>query len=355
MKVLGAVSAVALALLPTGVARAACAPAWQPVQGVRAGDVALASVSASSPTDVWAVGRGLAEHWDGAHWFHVVTPRLPNARFADVVAVDSRHAWLVGTAGRTALLEHWNGRRWSRVTVPRGGGLSLDAVDAPADDDVWIAGNRRDRGVLLHWNGRTLTTHGVPPLRGSYVDVSAASAGDVWALGDGDHPVAAHWNGRRWTTWRLRPPGNASLGVRALERVPGGDVLAVGVIFPSVDMDTLTADAWGVVFRWAGTSWTRIVFGFDGSYAAYDAVAASPYGTWIANTDTDPFNPQGGTRLLRMEQPDGVTTLPQGHVVTSLAWDGRFVWAVGWIGSGSADPNDYRYAEFRPLIERLGC
>lgn len=350
-----AVLAVAGWLAVSGSAHAACVPSWQPVPGVHAGGITLEAVSASSPTDVWAVGRNLAEHWDGAHWFRARMPTVENARLRDVAAADDDQAWAVGNAGAVGLIDRWDGRRWRRVPLRDAHGLDLEAVGASGPSDAWAVGRRGANAVVLHWDGRSWRSSPLPRLHGALVDVVAPAPNDVWAIGRAMHNVAVHWDGRRWSKTILQlPPGNPDVRVYGLAQTANG-VVAVGVIAPTVEMDTLTGDGWGVVYRSGGGTWTRIVLERDGSYASYEAAQASPYGTWIASNDTDPFSPQGGTRLFTLERPAAQTMLPVGNVVDALAWDGRFLWAVGWVGTGQANPNDYTFARFRPLIMRYGC
>src|SRR5712692_3003 len=99
----------------------------------------LTSVSADSPTDAWAVGtylydtRGihgtLTLHWDGTSWSKVRSPSPSgfnnNALYA-VSASSATDVWAVGyyTSDETGfdktLTLHWDGRRWSQVKSPNG-------------------------------------------------------------------------------------------------------------------------------------------------------------------------------------------------------------------------------------------
>jgi hypothetical protein len=93
----------------------------------------LTDVSAVSPTDAWAVGiyrdeaemgHTLALHWDGTTWSQVKTPNPGSIHnsLASLSAVSSKDVWAVGyyqEAGTHALVLHWDGTRWSQVNVYR--------------------------------------------------------------------------------------------------------------------------------------------------------------------------------------------------------------------------------------------
>src|SRR5262245_51890518 len=52
----------------------ACGPAWRVVSGPSHPSASLDDVAVISPTDVWAVGSGLIEHWDGTQLSTVEAP-----------------------------------------------------------------------------------------------------------------------------------------------------------------------------------------------------------------------------------------------------------------------------------------
>ncbi len=100
----------------------------------------------------------------------------------------------------TALIEHWNGASWSVVSSPRvGHGAFLSAVMAISSNDVWAAGSNNSSGVLMeHWNGTSWSVVSSPaftnvgPIRG----ISADASNDVWAIGTA---TTLHWNGQTWS------------------------------------------------------------------------------------------------------------------------------------------------------------
>src|SRR5215467_8675170 len=134
---------------------------------------ALASVSADSANDAWAVGRtpgsggaikDLALHWNGTAWAHVRVPSPGKAPVVDnlvsVSADTPSDAWAVGffsTIGGTstsALALHWTGTAWSQVAIPNASQVTLNAVTAKSPTDAWAVGYKFPSGgvVILHWN-----------------------------------------------------------------------------------------------------------------------------------------------------------------------------------------------------------
>jgi hypothetical protein len=119
--------------------------------------VNMGSVTALSPTNVWAVGigpgasrnsfpRGTIVHWDGTSWSIVSSP-WPNTRVSgglgSIAAVSANDIWATGSdAG--PLVENWNGSSWSTVSFPTGDGIG--PVAALQDGTVFVA---TTRGFLL--------------------------------------------------------------------------------------------------------------------------------------------------------------------------------------------------------------
>src|SRR3954467_14664282 len=128
------VAAVAALGLP-GTAGAAFSVVPSP--NAFSGDNILNGVSASSPTDAWAVGSlccsirnsgtgALMEHWDGRAWTAALGP---DARFQDevlngVADVSPSDTWAVGRvkqsgySGGTPLILHWTGSSWQAIAPP---------------------------------------------------------------------------------------------------------------------------------------------------------------------------------------------------------------------------------------------
>jgi hypothetical protein len=224
----------------------------------------LLAVSAVSSTDVWAVGLGastsnevgrpLIEHWDGATWSKLRSPRI-GSRFGilnDVVALATDDVWAVGSQGDTTLVEHWNGASWSVVPSPNGtrAESELYAISASGPDDVWAVGDSYDNqgsdSLVLHWDGSSWTV--VPSLDGAKSHTSlygtlALGPSNVWAVGSSYDPIQVsyvtfteHWDGSAWTVVPSPNPGPEYDQLFGMAGFAGGDVWAVGQAY----INTLT-------------------------------------------------------------------------------------------------------------------
>jgi hypothetical protein len=196
-------------------------------------DNVLASVSAASPTDVWAVGnyyapgnpnvlRTFGEHFDGRHWSAVALPDagVNENTLLGVSALPTGEAWAVGYFADQhfavhGLVEHEVGGSWSIVPAQRPGALRDDlfSVSAISRDDVWAVGVQEDASGTLHslaehWNGHAWSV--VPTLDpGAGGDllyaVHAAAPNSVFAVGQSSgsafpsHALVEHWDGARWS------------------------------------------------------------------------------------------------------------------------------------------------------------
>lgn len=120
----------------------------------------LKGVVALSPDDVWAVGlhgrRGLllndktlVEHWDGAAWNLVSTPN-PSRSFNALEAVSASsqtNVWAVGaflpkTGEQATLTEQFDGALWAKFRSPNGleGSNQLVGVTTLVTGETWAVG-----------------------------------------------------------------------------------------------------------------------------------------------------------------------------------------------------------------------
>jgi hypothetical protein len=119
----------------------------------------LNGVSASSPTDAWAVGYTksrsregipIALHWDGASWTSVPMADPGRASWINgVSAVSSSSALAVGIVQRPGfvfrtLIERWDGTAWTTVASP----------DHPSDAETLFAVSANADGAFAvgNWN-----------------------------------------------------------------------------------------------------------------------------------------------------------------------------------------------------------
>jgi hypothetical protein len=205
--------------------------AWSVVSspnGNNTGNV-LTSVTANSPTDIWAVGdqvapgvevRTLALHFDGGAWSVVPTPNpvhggnLTQNVLTSVVAVAPNDVTAVGftSANQTVLtmVQHWDGTSWTVVSSPNvsntaGSFNTLRAITAVNGSDLYAVGfysnsttKGQQLGLVLHFDGGTWSVISSPgkataqQLNGVF---ARAGDGDVWAAGAASVPGTDPENG----------------------------------------------------------------------------------------------------------------------------------------------------------------
>jgi hypothetical protein len=135
--------------------------AWSRVDTVDTSDSGnvLKGVVALAPDDVWAVGlhgrRGLlfkdktlVEHWDGAAWNLVSAPN-PSRSFNALEAVSASsptNVWAVGafspkTRDQATLIEHFDGKEWAKFPSesPAGGNWLVGVSTLPTGES-WAVG-----------------------------------------------------------------------------------------------------------------------------------------------------------------------------------------------------------------------
>lgn len=180
----------------------------------------LNAISATSASDVWAVGYELTGttaaneryetyslHWNGSAWAIVPMPavtgpdNLLDYEFNSIDAISPTNVWAVGDSGDNAdvggtpastLIEHYNGTSWSIVPSPTvGTGPTLTGVAAESASDVWAVGYDTPSGattpqtLTMNWNGTAWSTVSSPDVGSSSLlaGVSSTAGGPVWAAG----------------------------------------------------------------------------------------------------------------------------------------------------------------------------
>ncbi|MBJ7608922.1 MAG: hypothetical protein JF887_05765 [Candidatus Dormibacteraeota bacterium] len=329
-------------------------------------DNSLGAISASTPSDIWAVGNFLpdaansnpdatltfATHYDGTRWTAVPTPNTgPNFNTLFGVAAKGGQAWAVGvhlTAAYQArsLIEHWDGTGWTIVDGPQlsGSRNMLLAASAVSTSNVWAVGQQQgadDRWTTLveHWDGHTWRV--VPsPNPGSSGDslygVAAAGPEDVWAVGqrlDGsgaDQPLLEHWDGDRWTVVASPRHGTAS---GALYSVSSGEsgVWAVGQTEDAVHASQPLVEHLDGS-RWQDVSLPRVSSGFTSLWS----VTVADDSVWAVGTANDPATGNDHTLAMRGQgdhwqivngpDPAAADENRLGAVTTA----GDTIWAVGY-------------------------
>ncbi len=227
----------------------------------------LDALSASSASDIWAVGysydpntsdslaRNLAQHWDGKEWKIVSTPNPgPDNNYLDgVLTFAPNNAWAVGDAGNNKVLRnillHWDGSAWTTVVapVPADAQTALYAIDGVAPNDIWAVGLKLTyaagaEALIFHYDGNNWSNLPTSLENGRFsilYNVIAHAADDVWAVGtqpsrgNSIRDLQLHWDGKQWQD--LAEPQAQGGGV-SMERVydlavagPGNARFLVGI------------------------------------------------------------------------------------------------------------------------------
>jgi hypothetical protein len=302
----------------------------------------LASVSAISATNVWAVGRDdgsmLTEHWNGQQWSSVGFPSGPCDGFengcqltgvsgdsaSDVIAVGNG-VLNIQPQGWTAvpLAYRWNGSAWQPMPLPSSfTSATLQHVKAFSGTNAWAVGTgfsgSQTTATAAHWDGTSWTpvsTGFSTPLGLVLNTITGSSSSDIWVAGQAhssgyhnrvQHSVLLHYNGTSWS--QVTVPDTGGL----------------------VDVAALSAtDAWAVgsdgsVLHWNGTAWTVNTKFIMGSAAI---AAVSPTNVWIAGVyvnNTLSLAHFNGSAWSTQTAPTGIYTLTGGSALSSGA-----VWFSG--------------------------
>jgi len=250
----------------------------------------LNSISAISPSDMWAAGCGdpacasttLIEHWNGRNWKRVPSPNPggTGVRHSSVLlgisAISRSNVWAVGYFNKTGLhgfaprtlVEHWNGTSWKQVSSPNPGGPqemnTLNGVVATSAKAAMAVGDVRnvrnssvtDHPLAMRWNGvrwRRVFTPNQPQAIETLNSVSATSSSNAWAVGDfsnspATEPLIQHWNG---TAWKTVPVPHISGELDAfLSGVTVLNAKAAWAVGHAMFEDQTT-----LIMRWNGTKW----------------------------------------------------------------------------------------------------
>jgi hypothetical protein len=282
-----------------------------------AGNVDLQGASALNNSDAWAVGSqivdagqppapAVAYHWNGTTWSLTPTPNLGEAVGLEAVSASSpTDAWAVGGINlgprdHGTLIEHWNGSTWSvaQENAETGQGVQLNGVVDLSSTDAWAVGN--SSGLVEHWNGTSWSLVILPdpsftPAAGKAI--AAVSANNVWILGSTVNsatgvatPETLHFNGTSWTAVPLQQPNATNFGLSSLSAISATDIWAVGQVRPS----STTANGSTLIEHYNGTAWSIVPTptpGFDPTLtgiAGRSATDAYAVGTELPSANGGP-------------------------------------------------------------------
>ena len=241
----------------------------------------LHSVSASSATDIWAVGQ-TGIHFDGTKWTAFSMPMIRGdntSKLAGVVDFAPNNVWAVGLTGITLgtsnqVIEHFNGTKWSISPGPKfqsGDQPSLESLTAISPTDMWAGGFILTNGgrslfpLFEHFDGTKWTAMATQFQGGTIFGIAADATNDAWAVGNVGVSTTfiEHWDGKSWTVVQSPSPGADKGGADILNGVVAlapNDVWAAGTSMPGptpppplLDTPTIT-----LIEHFDGTSWKVI-------------------------------------------------------------------------------------------------
>jgi hypothetical protein len=266
----------------------------------------LEAASASSPTDIWAVGQS-AIHYDGTTWTAYHAPGIKGDNTSDlagVVDISPTLAWAAGTSGigegsTTQVILQWNGTEWSFFPGPKFAKLdqpSIKAMASTSANDIWaigsLLGNDEQQLYFLfeHWDGTTWTKTTQVSGDEFLFGASADAPNDAWAVGfkgpenDNSGTLVMHYDG---SDWKHSPTPNVGAGANQFNGVLAlapNDVWAVGfstAVAPPKEAPTKT-----LIEHYDGTSWSIIPSPNIGPHSVYQSnrlfglTANSPNDIW---------------------------------------------------------------------------
>lgn len=231
----------------------------------------VSAIAATSTGNAWAVGgklaivHGNAEgvpavfHWNGKSWTQVFLPGpVHEGGFSAVSASSATDVWAIGGCmGCAGFAAHWNGKKWtwhaSIATSPA-------SIAAFSQSNVWVA----DYTHLDHWTGRSWHRYAAAPGWNGVWALSGIAADDIWAAGlavGGLQPEAVHWNG---VSWKLARVPDISLPASG-EAIPAGVTaesarnawIAGAIQYPDPVSSGLT-DYQPFVLHWNGKAWRQL-------------------------------------------------------------------------------------------------
>jgi len=271
----------------------------------------LYASSASSPSDIWAVGTTTI-HFDGKQW--KVFP-APGATQDDphylrgVLDFSPTLAWAGGYGDNQGqVIDQWNGQKCERLKglpFPPAWHADVYTMSATSSSDVWVTGSiSRDENFQLffeHWNGQSWGNFGyLPGGVGILYGASQDATNDAWAVGSQivsyqDYPLVLHYDGTEWFNLTVPLPYGISelLGVLALAP---NNVWAVGWQNPSGYPDYYTNLT--LVYHYDGSTWTIVPSPDTPGTNLVGIVANSPTDMYAFGYQGDPSGYGFDTLLL---------------------------------------------------------
>jgi hypothetical protein len=236
---------------------------------------AIFASSASSPTDIWAVGDE-AMHYNGKTWQSFPVPNVAGnntSLLQGVVDISPTLAWAVGNvvvgSPSGQFIDQWNGKTWSPFpgpSLPAGSQADLFAMASTSKNDIWAVGNLVESGgnefnLFEHydgtaWSATTIFQVNFVGLTGAFADAT----NDVWAVGlqatDIDFTFATHYNGSTWDQVDTPNVGSGSNELEAVLALAPNNVWAVGFYVPNAP--PINGNTQNLIEHYDGSTWSVV-------------------------------------------------------------------------------------------------
>ena len=300
---LGVIVALGLTAAP-GLTRAQSTPGTSVFQVVHTPnenfDNGLLAASASSPTDIWAVGQSTI-HFDGTKWTAFPAPQIKGDNTSElngVIDISPTEAWAAGIINISEpnpgqVIEQWNGTEWSVYPGPTfnpGDDPSIYGMTAVSANDIWAVGSLLVQSESLealfeHWDGSSWTAatgafYGFPSA------VSADASNDIWLVGCGN--FSEHYDGTNWTLVRAPNVGTGPNCLSGVVALAPDNVWAVGysTATPKPPPGHYDVPTETLIEHYDGTSWSVVSSPNVGPHSQYQSnrlrgiTAVSPTDIW---------------------------------------------------------------------------
>lgn len=238
----------------------------------------LRTASATSPTNIWALGSmGDIVRRTASGWQRVESPLSPDTDDMEaVLALADNDVWF-GGYWRSA---HWNGTTFDLVPELTG----IKAMWAASRTNIWAVG---EYGVMFHYDGLAWTKT-TPPVSGDFRSISGTSANDIWIAGG---TQVLHYNGTAWSA--------VDIGLAQFEET--STVLAIA---PN---DVWITGEQTYVRHFDGTAWTKVTATTKERPWIRSGWAAASNDVWFVVEDSELLHWTGSA--FEHEPMDNVSTL----------------------------------------------
>jgi hypothetical protein len=282
----------------------------------------LAAVSASSASDIWAVGQS-GVHFDGKKWTAFALPDIAGDLTSGITGVADlapNNVWSVGNINinqqnPNQIVEHFDGTKWRVSQGPpfqSSDQPSLQGLTAVSATDMWAAGSiltviggfPEAFPLFEHFDGTSWTaTIDESNLNNFLFGVSGDATNDVWAVGTAalGATFIEHFDGTSWSVVPSPSPGNGQIALVGVTAIAPNDAWAVGFFVKAINQDRPQKT---LIEHWDGTSWKVVPSPNVGgqntttiSNQLRGVIAVSANDVW-AFGDTDAFGPSKITNLV---------------------------------------------------------